>query len=161
MRIPSNLGVASSWNLGIKSLPYSDWWLITNFDVEWGGDALKMFYDSSCADKFLLSNGAPSWCAFSLGWKVVDKVGLFDEALHPAYFEDNDYERRCKEKGVEVSDSFIPLAHDNSSTLKAGFQNKNNTTFDNNAQYYQNKINNQDFSQGEWSIRRRRQNGWD
>jgi hypothetical protein len=66
-----------------------------------------------------------------------------------------------KEKGVEVSDSFIPLAHDNSSTLKAGFQNKNNSTFQNNADYYQKKINNQDFSQGEWSIRRRRQNAWD
>ena len=161
MRIPSNLGVASSWNLGIKSLPFSDWWLITNFDVEGGGDALKMFYESSSPDKLLLSNGAPSWCAFSIGWKVVDKVGLFDEALHPAYFEDNDYERRCKAKGVDVSDSFIRLAHDNSSTLKAGFQNKNNTTFGNNADYYQKKINNQDLGQGEWSIRRRRQNSWD
>jgi hypothetical protein len=161
LRIPSNLGVASSWNFGIKCLPYSNWWLISNFDVEWGGDSLKMFDELSSPDKLLLSNGAPSWCAFSIGWKVVDKVGLFDEALHPAYFEDNDYERRCKEAGVDVSDSFIPLAHDNSSTLKAGFQAKNNETFDNNARYYQDKINNKDYSQGVWSIRRRRQNSWD
>jgi len=120
-----------------------------------------MFDEMSSPNKLLLSNGAPSWCAFSIGWKVIDKVGLFDEALHPAYFEDNDYERRCKHLGIDISDSFIPIAHDNSSTLKSGFQEKNNYTFQNNADYYQNKLKNQDFSSGQWTIRRRRQNSWD
>lgn len=161
LKFPSNLGVASSWNLGIKATPMSDFWLICNFDVEWAGDSLKMFFENSSPNKLLLSNGAPSWCAFSVGWKVIDKVGLFDEALHPAYFEDNDFERRCKNLGIEVADSFIPIAHDNSSTLKAGFQSKNNETFNSNANYYQDKINRQDFSAGQWTIRRRRQNSWD
>jgi GT2 family glycosyltransferase len=161
LRMPSNLGVASSWNLGIKSTPMSDYWLISNFDVEWGGDSLKMFDELSNPNKLLLSNGAPSWCAFSLGWKVVDQVGLFDEALHPAYFEDNDFERRCLQKGFEVEHSFIPVAHDNSSTLKAGFQEINDRTFADNAEYYQQKIKDQDFSEGKWSIKRRRRNAWD
>ncbi len=30
--MPSNLGVPSSWNLGIKALPYCDYWLIVNND---------------------------------------------------------------------------------------------------------------------------------
>ncbi len=34
IKLPSNFGVAGSWNLGIKSLPFSDYWLVANFDVE-------------------------------------------------------------------------------------------------------------------------------
>lgn len=161
LKFPSNLGVASSWNLGIKSLPMSDYWLITNFDVEWGGDSLKMFSELSMPEKLVLSNGSPEWCAFSIGWKVVDKVGLFDESLHPAYFEDDDYQRRIANAGMEIVRSFIPIAHDNSSTLNSGFQQENNVTFRNNAEYYQKKQNENDHSSGEWSIRRRRQNSWD
>ena len=161
LKFPSNLGVPGSWNLGIKSLPFADYWLITNFDVEWGGDSLKMFQEISRKDKLVLSNGAPAWCAFSLGWEVVEKVGLFDESFVPAYFEDNDYQRRCEHKNMEVVSSFIPLAHDNSSTLKAGFQKQNDSSYSANEQYFTQKCNYEDFSEGRWSIRRRRKYGWD
>jgi len=161
MKMPSNLGVASSWNLGIKSTPMSDYWLISNFDIEWGGDSLKMFAESSKVDKLLLSNGAPNWCAFSVGWKIIDQVGLFDEGLHPAYFEDNDYERRIKALNLNIEQSFIPIAHDNSSTLKAGFQQRNDQTYEDNMNYYNNKVKCGDMSSGEWWIRRRRKNSWD
>lgn len=161
IKIPYNLGVASSWNLGIKVMPYVDYWLFTGFDNEWGGESLQQFNDVSSPNKLVLSNGAPKWTAFSLGWKVVDQIGLFDEALHPAYFEDNDYERRCLNKGIEVLNSFIPVAHDNSSTLKEGYQGRNNITYTNNQEYYSHKVNSNDLSEGSWSIRRRRSNGWD
>lgn len=161
IKLPTNFGVAGSWNLGIKSLPFSDYWVVANFDVEFGGDALKMFSEQSAPDKLVLSAGSPEWCVFSVGWKVIDSVGLFDEALHPAYFEDNDFERRCLEKGLQVERSFIPVAHDNSSTIKAGFQKANDRTFSDNADYYEQKIKDQDFSEGNWSIKRRRRNGWD
>ena len=161
IKMPSNLGVASSWNLGIMSLPYADYWLVSNFDVEWAGESLQQFHEQSSVDKLVLSGGAPSWCAFSIGWKVLDKVGLFSQDLHPAYFEDNDYERRCEYHGVEVVKSFIPLAHDNSSTIKNGYDHLNNRTFTDNLQYFQDKVARNDFSEGYWSIRRRRRNGWD
>lgn len=161
IKIPSNLGVPGSWNLGIKSFPNAEYWLITNFDVEWGGESLKIFQEISRKDKLVLSNGAPPWCAFSLGWEVVDKVGLFDESFVPAYFEDNDYERRCEHHGIEIQQSFIPVAHDNSSTLKAGFEHINHWSFSANSEYMQEKIRNNDFSEGRWSIRRRRKYGWD
>jgi hypothetical protein len=161
VKLPYNLGVASSWNLGIKSLPYSDYWLITGFDNEWGGESLQMFHEQSSPDKLVLSGGAPSWTAFSLGWKVVDKVGLFDEALHPAYFEDNDYEWRCNYENIEIVQSHIPIAHDNSSTLKEGFEGKNAKSFQSNLQYFQQKQLLNQVYEGEWSIRRRRANGWE
>jgi len=161
IKIPYNLGVASSWNLGIKSLPYSDYWLITGFDNEWGGESLARFDEESDPNRLVLSGGAPVWTAFSLGWKVVDKVGLFDEALHPAYCEDNDYEWRCGFTDVEVVQSHIPVAHDNSSTLHAGFSSKNEKTFASNTQYYRNKREVNAAVEGHWSIRRRRANGWE
>ena len=159
--MPNNLGVAGSWNLGIKSTPMADYWLISNFDVEWGGDSLKMFAELSHPEKLVLSNGTPEWCAFSIGWQIVDKVGLFDEAFHPAYFEDNDMQRRIENKGMEVVKSFIPIAHDNSSTLQAGFKQLNEQTYVNNYDHYRCKQNYDDFSEGGWQIRRRKQNSWD
>jgi hypothetical protein len=161
IKIPYNLGVASSWNLGIKVLPYADYWLFSGFDNEWGGDSLKMFHEQSAHDRLVLSGGTPKWTAFSLGWKVVDKVGLFDESFHPAYFEDNDYEWRCQQENIEIYNSFIPVAHDNSSTLKEGFQGKNNVSYQNNAAYMQHKLDLNAATEGSWSIRRRRANGWE
>jgi hypothetical protein len=139
----------------------SDYWLIANFDIEWGGDSLKLFAEQSTPDKLLLSNGSPEWCAFTIGSKVVQKVGLFDESFVPAYFEDTDYEARMKFHNVEIERSFIPVAHDNSSTIKAGFQKNNDLTFLANEQYFSEKVNSKDFSEGKWDISRRRRLSWD
>jgi GT2 family glycosyltransferase len=161
LKMPANLGVAGSWNLGIKSFPYADYWLICNFDVEWAGDSLQMFYEKSKPNKLILSGGAPEWCVFSLGWQVVNQIGLFDESLHPAYFEDNDYERRCKNVGIEVEPSFIPIAHDNSSTINAGYRSQNDRTYSNNEKYYMQKVAEKNFGEGQWNIKRRKANGWE
>jgi hypothetical protein len=139
----------------------SDYWLIANFDIEWGGDSLKLFAEQSSPDKLLLSNGSPEWCVFSIGSKVVEKVGLFDESFVPAYFEDTDYKRRADFFGCNVESSFIPVAHDNSSTLKAGFQKQNDVSFGANADYMSDKVKTQNFTEGKWDIKRRRQLGWD
>jgi GT2 family glycosyltransferase len=161
LKFPSNLGVPVSWNLGIKSLPHCDYWLICNFDIEWGGDSLQLFAEHSNANKLLLSNGSPEWCAFSIGSKVVEKVGLFDESFVPAYFEDTDYENRAKFHNIEIEHSFIPGAHDNSSTLKAGFHKENYISYAQNERYYSSKVASKDFTEGKWNIKRRRQLGWD
>jgi GT2 family glycosyltransferase len=161
LKMPSNFGVGGSWNLGIKCFPNADFWLISNFDVEWAGDSLQMFYEKSSPDKLLLSGGSPEWCAFSVGWKVIDKVGLFDESFYPAYFEDDDFERRCVSAGINIEPSFIPLAHDNSSTIQAGYTSQNNATYDSNERYNSQKIKSGNLTEGKWDIKRRRQNSWD
>ena len=135
--------------------------MIANFDIEWGGDSLKLFAEQSNPDTLLLSNGSPEWCAFSIGSKIVEKVGLFDECFVPAYFEDTDYERRAEFNGCRIERSFIPVAHDNSSTLKSGFQRENDLSFSANSQYMDYKIKTQDFTEGKWDIKRRRRLGWD
>jgi len=161
VRMPANLGVAGSWNLGIKSAPFAPWWLIVNFDVVWPAGSLERFAIESDPSALVLSYGSPPWCAFALGERVVHEVGLFDEALHPAYFEDNDLERRCEAAGVPVRRSTIPVRHDNSSTLAAGYAVRNSETFSANAEYYGRKLARGDISEGRWSLHRRRELSWD
>lgn len=159
--MPSNLGVAGSWNLGIKSTPFAEWWLIANFDVLWPAGSLEAWSKSHRRGSLCLSGGSPPWCAFSVGEEVVAKVGLFDEGLHPAYFEDNDYQRRVEHAGLPVVHSEIPVHHDNSSTLAAGYRSVNDRTFRDNHLYYSRKESMKDYSAGEWSLATRRRNSWD
>ena len=96
IKMPANLGVAGSWNLGIKATPFAPWWLIVNHDVVFEPGALGQFATMAASDTLVLNGGPQPWCAFAIGEDVVRDVGLFDEGFHPGYFEDTDYERRCK-----------------------------------------------------------------
>jgi len=86
---------------------------------------------------------------------------LFDERIHPAYFEDDDYMTRCREFSVPVMYSDIPVHHDNSSTLKHGYDRRNAETFDDNRRYMQRKHSMQDYTDGGYSLARRRKLSWD
>lgn len=161
IHMPANLGVAGSWNLGIKAAPFASWWLVCNFDITWPAGSLGRFVSEARVGALVLSGGAPPWCAFAIGEEVVERVGLFDESLHPAYFEDDDMVRRCYEAGLPIVRSGIPVQHENSSTLAAGYQARNSVTFGANAAYYGGKVARDDFSEGRWSLSRRRDLSWD
>lgn len=161
VRSPSNLGVPTSWNLGIKMTPFAPWWLIANFDVTWPAGALEQFDTEDAPRVVRLSAGDPPWCAFSIGEQAVRAVGLFDEAIHPAYFEDSDYEWRCQVAGAPVIQSAIRVDHLNSSTLAAGYRDHNARTYTDNAAYFRAKRFRGDTSEGRWSLRRRRELSWD
>ena len=153
IKMPANLGVAGSWNLGIKAAPFAPWWLIVNFDVTWPPGSLRMFAEQGSADEILLSECLQPWSAFAIGENVVRRVGLFDEGFHPAYFEDNDYARRCADEIIRPAP--IPVRHENSSTLAAAdYGEKNNRTYLANLDYFQG-------GGGGWSLDRRRANSWD
>jgi len=130
------LGVASSWNLIIKATPYAPWWMIANFDIEWPAGSLEQLAAISGPDRLVLSGGMPPWCAFTVGEQVVDQVGLFDEHFHPAYFEDNDYRRRCLLAGVPVINLLSRTRHENSATIASGYARHNQRTFPRNQAYY-------------------------
>ena len=160
--LPSNLGVASSWNLGIKMLPFESRWFITSADTWFQPGALALL-DQAKSDAVTLSNSFPYWQAFAVGEQVVEKVGLFDEALHPIYFEDNDYQRRCEQAGIRIDYVDLPLGHDNSSTINSDVRlsQRNTITFANNADYFRHKVFADVFDEGRWSLARRRHNSWD
>ena len=161
IKMPANLGVAGSWNLGIKATPFAPWWLIVNHDVTFQPGALGQFRQMAAPDALVLNGGAQAWCAFAIGEDVVATVGLFDESLHPGYFEDVDMERRCTPTVPIVRLPAGLIHHDNSSTLASGYGEQNNRTYASNADYYGRKVAAGDLTEGTWSLARRRANSWD
>ena len=160
LQMPANLGVSGSWNLGIKSFPYAQRWFIASNDVVFEPGALEQLFKAR-RDEITLTGDAPHWQAFVLGDEAVNDIGLFDESLFPAYFEDNDYTRRAEFAGVNIRLFDIKLKHDNSSTIKAGYMDKNEKTYFKNESYYRSKIDNDDYTAGSWSLEVRRANGWE
>jgi GT2 family glycosyltransferase len=161
LRMPANLGVAGSWNLGIKSFPYAHRWFIVSNDVVFQPGALEKLSQAR-RDEITLTADAPNWQAFALGDEAVTDLGLFDECgFYPAYFEDNDYMRRAEFAGVNIRKLDIDLHHDNSSTIKSGYQSKNDKTFFANQRLYQSKVDSNDYTSGTYSLEIRRANGWE
>ena len=160
--MPANLGVAASWNLGIKSFPYADRWFIASNDVEFQPGALQSLSEAR-TDEITLSGVFPYWQAFSLGYEAVKRIGLFDEGFFPAYFEDNDYQRRAERAGVTIRKVDVPMIHDNSSTINSDrrLQENNSRTFTSNQAHFSDKVAREDYGVGSWSVERRRANGWE
>ena len=158
--MPSNLGVATSWNLGIKMTPFASGWILLNSDAFFERGELQKFYRECHTDEIHLA-GEPGWCCAWLGSQVVKDVGLFCEAFHPAYFEDNDYERRALRMGKQITKSEAVVYHDNSSTLQSDpeFIAKNQRTFESNLELF--KLRNVRLDAGEWDLQRRIDLSWD
>ena len=73
---------------------------------------------------------------------VVDAIGLFDEwAFYPAYFEDDDYQRRCELGGVEWIAYEGNITHERSVSIHSDphLAQRNGQTFPENAKRYREK----------------------
>jgi len=158
--MPSNLGVATSWNLGIKSTPFALGWILLNSDAWFLPDKLEKF-SRECDSIQILLTGDPRWACAWIGSEVVKDVGLFCEAFHPAYFEDNDYERRAVRLGYTPTEFRDIVMHENSSTLLSdvSLQAKNAETFRVNHELF--KLRNARLDAGEWDLQRRLNLSWD
>jgi len=133
LNLPSNLGVATSWNLGIKLFPHDDRWTFASNDMYFRPGDLKLLSTAS-SGSLTLSQHYPHFHTWAVGETVVDRVGLFDERFVPAFFEDTDFLRRVQMAGLPVTRLDVAPAHDNSSTLHAEprFQQRNQETFQRN-----------------------------
>jgi GT2 family glycosyltransferase len=160
--MPSNLGVASSWNLGIKMLPFESRWFISSADCFFRAGDLELLQTAK-TDALTLCSQFPYYQTFSVGEEIVKTIGLFDESLHPIYFEDNDFERRIDKAGLRVDRLPLQLGHDNSSTINsdAKLSERNQFTFANNEKYFRSKVDANRFDEGRWQIEIRRVNSWD
>jgi GT2 family glycosyltransferase len=162
LSLPSNLGVAGSWNLGVKLLPHERVWHFTSDDVVFQPGGLANLAKAKPGE-LTLSRDWPHWHTFALGEDIVRRVGLFDERLYPAYFEDNDYTARCAMAGIDTAITLqdIYATHRNSSTLKSdeSFRAANTRTFQANSELYQRKLRQADSSWS-WDLDRRRAGEW-
>jgi len=162
VNMPSNLGVASSWNLGIKMLPFETRWFISSADCVFAPGDLELLQTAK-RDALTLCDKFPYYQTFVVGDEIVNTIGLFDESLHPIYFEDNDYERRIAHAGLRVDRLPLQLEHDNSSTINsdARLSLRNEVTFRNNQKYFNQKVDAHRFDEGRWQLQIRRNNSWD
>jgi GT2 family glycosyltransferase len=159
-RMPTNLGVAASWNLGIKATCKSTGWMVVNHDIGFGANGVEEFFMQATTDNIVLG-GKPPWSCFWVGAEVVKKVGLFCEGFHPAYFEDNDYQIRAQRKGVDIKFSTAAIFHRNSSTLNSSDKLKqlNQASFDANRILFEQRMNGD--VPLDWDLARRLELGWD
>ena len=162
LAMPTNLGVAGSWNLVVKSTPHAPWWLIVNSDAYFHPGQLEVIAEQARTDALCLTETTPPWACFTVGEQVVGTVGLFDERFHPAYCEDLDYERRVVAAGFDVDTIGVRLHHDNSSTIKSdvGLLGHNSRTYPASVAWHRHKQLNADLSWS-WSLGVRREMSWD
>lgn len=160
LRMPSNLGVAGSWNLGVKAFPHSPYWAFASDDTFFRPGTLSAMAATQPAD-MLMSKEAPHWQAFTVGEEVIRRVGLWCEGFHPAYFEDNDFERRAVASGI-VLKQVLEVGHINSSTLNgsAHFGERNRETFAANQELHVKRSTVGVMNAGEWDLDRRRSLEW-
>jgi GT2 family glycosyltransferase len=159
LNMPANLGVAGSWNLGIKSFPFAPYWVVASNDIKYASGQLQKLADKSSADVLIKTSQA--WSSFSIGSNIVKTVGLFDENYHPAYYEDNDYEARMDRlglRGSSVSADINVIAYGAATTIQDSQElfNRNIATNESNYQYWQEKFNSPGVKDaGQYSLQRR------
>lgn len=104
--MPSNIGVAASWNLTIKCFVKSRYWVIANDDVAFLPGLLEEMHQVAQNPEIGIVNAFKgdfdlgAWDLFLIKDWVVRSHGLFDENLYPAYCEDADYIMRLFVKPV-------------------------------------------------------------
>lgn len=166
LRLPANLGVPASWNLGIKLLPFASGWLLLNSDAWFEAGAWDDLSRDADPEGITLA-GSPPWCCAWISSAAAERVGLFCEAYYPAYMEDIDYEERARRLGVRVSYSAARVGHDNSSTINSDthLARKNEWSHARNIGIHNARYHGLAEHEvplvSEWSVRNRKVNAWD
>ena len=161
IRLPHGLGANGAWNLIIKSTPFAPYWVLPNDDAWFGPGALQTIAEQLQTDKFNFVDVNPKWSCVVPTEGSVGKAGLWDEAFHPIYYDDDDYEWRMDLLGVEFNHIPAKVHHDNSSTLKSGYSDRNNQTFARNRALFSQKVEKMNTKEIGWSLKIRRENAWD
>ncbi len=161
IRVPYGLGLVGAWNLIVKSTPYAPYWVLVNDDAWFEAGALQIIAENVDTEALNFLDIVPQWSAVVFGEGMVAKTGLYDERFYPLYFDDNDLERRVKHHNVPIKTIAAKVHHENSSTLKSGFEVANSRSFANNQRLFDSKAAEGDYTQGEWDLTARRDNRWD
>lgn len=159
---PSNLGVAPSWNLGIKMFPWSDGWLFLNSDAWFEPGAMAGFWGRCRRDSITLA-GEPGWCCAWIGDSVVSRIGLFSECYLPAYYEDVDFEGRAQAVGIVADRTGCAVNHENASTVlkDPAIAPLHMPRFRINTALHRERWADGVPEAGHWSLDARRKMGWD
>lgn len=99
---PSNLGCAPSWNYHFKQYPYAYFFIKADDDVEFSPNDLKDMVNeiNNNAGIVFFNNGPTKYTCFGITQNTLKTVGLFDENMWPANYEDDDYNIRLKLENI-------------------------------------------------------------
>lgn len=164
MNMPTNIGVASSWNLGIKCYPHAPYWTFMAIDAGLRDDTLQKTAVYSNENVMVISNYGFSY--FSIGAEIIKDVGLFDENYVPAYYEDTDFEKRVRDMGcgnrILYPDVNIDLL-DTTVTVKSNpkYAKAKEFTDLSNQHYFNKKFAGYNWTCYNWELQRRIDNDWD
>jgi len=161
IRLPHGLGANGAWNLIIKSTPFAPYWVIPNDDSWFEPGALATIDTNVDTNKFNFVDVNPKWSCVVPGEGAILKAGLWDELFHPIYYDDDEYEWRMDLLGVEFNHIPAKVHHNNSSTLRSGYQDKNAQTFSRNRLAFRDKVETNNTKEIGWSLKVRRDNAWD
>ena len=112
--LPANIGCSGYWNLTIKCFMNAPYWLIVNHDVMFTPGFLKAMHEKAQDPEVGVVHGDNgAWDVFLLEDWAVQKYGLFDENLYPAYCEDLDWGMRFQhdEDFKRVMSVGVPYYH--------------------------------------------------
>lgn len=161
IQVPYGLGLVGAWNLIIKTTPYAPYWVLVNDDAWFNPGSLETIAKEADPRAMNFVDIQPQWSCIVPGEAVIEQAGLYDERFYPLYYDDNDYERRIRKAEVPIKTISAKVNHENSSTLKSGFQEPNSRSFLRNQDLYEYKVKTEDFTEGQWNIKIRRDNRWD
>jgi GT2 family glycosyltransferase len=157
LRMPANLGVAPSWNLGVKSFPFDDVFYFSSNDVVYSPGTLERLHKASDRGCVTICEEFPHWQTFSVGDKVFERSGLFDESIFPMNWEDDEFTWRVESLGFDVVKVDLPMSHDAHASFRSDdhYSQRNNETYKSNELYFRDKQERSDLSAGHWSLIRR------
>jgi hypothetical protein len=96
----TSMGYGGSINFGIAQSPHAPWWMWASNDVEFLPGHLATVVERMQVTSPRIVTGGFTWGAVNRA--LIDEVGLVDDwSFFPIYFDDNDFEYRCKLAGVE------------------------------------------------------------
>lgn len=162
LNLPSNMGITGSWNLGIKLYPWAKYWTFASADTTPSPGTWEEFDQKSGPDNHVLTKNA-GWNIFTVGENIVKTIGLFDEYIYPAYYEDNDFHDRLVAAGFFTT--YLEHEADEngvSQTIKSdeNYFKRNNYTYWQNHLYYHAKKDSGDYTCKGWDLTRRRDHEW-
>lgn len=162
LNMAHNLGIAPSWNLGVKNYPFEDVFYFGSNDCKFSRGVLEKLERESAPDKVVICERWPHWQLFSVGHEVFEKCGLFDESIFPMNFEDDEFEWRVTSLGFQIHKVELPMIHEGHMTFRSDehYAKRNQVTYEANRQYFEKKKAENRLNAGEWSLKIRKDNDW-
>jgi len=140
-----NLGFSGGINAGISQTPEAPWWMWASIDVTFtlrDLDIIENTMDGARGPRLITGDRSDErllrFAYAALNRECVEAVGLLDEwGFYPAYYDDDDYQYRCQQGGVEWISHNGQITHQRSATISAtAFATANARTFPMNAARY-------------------------